>query len=209
MFAGAQRVKKRICFRAAAVLYILLSMLFITGCRGKSDYDETLIRILKKGKIESDIVESFGENYYDEAELTEMLNDSVREYNEKAGEKDCVRIEDISVAKDIAKVVIVYRNSSDYARFNQVDFFYGTVSEALSEGFDLSMTMLSLEDGGKKGFAELSGIAESHIVILSEPILVETDSDIKYVSANVEYLDETHARMSSESAGLACIVLEK
>ncbi|MCR4655648.1 MAG: hypothetical protein K5770_05395 [Lachnospiraceae bacterium] len=209
MLAGTGNGKRYIFIRAAAVLFVLLEMLFITGCRGKSDYDETLIRILKKGKIESDIVEPFGENYYDEAELTEMLNESAREYNEKAGEKDCVSIEDIRVAKDIARVVIVYRDSSDYAEFNKVDFFYGTVSEALSNGFDLNMTMLSLEDGRKKGFAELSGIADSHIVILSEPILVETNSDIKYVSANVEYLDETHARMSSESSGLACIVLEK
>ena len=209
MLAEEGSKKKNIVLLSAVICLFFLAVLFISGCGTGTDYNETSVKILKKGRIESDIVESFEANYYNASELKDMLNKAAGEYNEKEGEKDCISIKDIDVGKNVARAVIVYRNSSDYAKFNKVDFFYGTVSEALAKGFDLSMMMLSIDDGGKYGFAELKNTEDTHIVILSEPILVETGSEIKYVSANVEYLDETHARMSSDSAGLACIVLEK
>ena len=64
-------------------------------------------------------------------------------------------------------------------------------------------------DGRRAGEEELKSMTDKSIVILSEPVMVEPLQDIEYVSANVEYLDKRHARVSGDSEGLAYIVLKK
>ncbi len=186
----------------------MLASVFLSGC-AEGGVNETSIKILKKGRIESDIIEPFGMDYYSEKELGEMLSEAVEAYNLKKGEKDGVTLKDVEVEKEVARARIIYKSAEDYAEFNNVDFFCGKVKDAREGGYDLRMTMLSLDNGEKTGLSELVGVEDNNIVIISEPVLVETDSDIEYVSANVEYIDARHARMSSDSGGLACIVLEK
>ncbi len=189
-------------------LSVILMLLFLSGCSGKEELNETRIRILKKGQIENTIVEAFGMNYYDEAELRKMLEDSIRAYDGKAKEAGRISIKSIETENDMIFVSVLYKSWEDYASFNQVDFFYGSISDALSRGYDMTMTLSSAEDGRRVGLSELSEEG-GRILIVSEPVLIEPDSDIQYVSANVEYIDRRQARISGESAGLAYIVVEK
>ena len=201
-----QKVKTGLRFRVSYI--IILSMLFLlSGCQKEDDFEETSLRILKKGQIENDIVEAFGEAYYNADELKEMLADSIRAYNEGAAGQDPVALKDVKVEKNTVHVVITYKSYLDYAAFNQVDFFYGKLAEASAAGYDMNVNLNAPLENKKIGLSELNG-TENNIVILSEHVLVEPDSDIEYVSANVEYIDERHARVSSDSAGLAYLVLK-
>ena len=187
---------------------IMTALFLLPGCGNNDPYNETSIRILKKGRIENEIIESFGMNYYDPGELRGMLEETVREYNEGTGEKDRVVLKEVSVEKETADVVLEFQSFSDYAAFNEVDFFCGKISEAMLAGYDMRVNLIS-HDGKRAGEEELKGMTDNSIVILSEPVLVESLQDIEYVSANVEYLDKRHARVSSDSEGLAYIVLKK
>ncbi|MBR2275457.1 MAG: hypothetical protein IJ873_05265 [Lachnospiraceae bacterium] len=174
----------------------------------KEAYNETTIRILKKGVIENDIVEAFGKEYYSEAELKEMLETEVGAYLEKTGEKNSVELKELNVAKGLARVSFRYKTYQDYADFNHVVFFTGTVGEAGEQGFELNVNLLSPTDGQRIGKEALPGMADASLVILSEPVLFNPYQRIRYVSANVEYIDENHARVSSDSSGLAYFILE-
>ncbi len=203
--------RKKILIGRKSFLWICLVITLLSavpGCGKKNEYNETSIRILKKGRIENEIIESFGMNYYDSGELRKMLEETVQEYNEGTGEKDRVILKEVKVEKETADVVLEFQSCSDYAGFNKVDFFCGKISEAMLAGFDMKVNLISPE-GKRAGEEELKGMTDKGIVILSEPVLVESLQDIEYVSANVEYLDERHARVSSDSEGLAYIVFKK
>jgi len=190
------------------ICLVMTALLLMPGCGKKNEYNETSIRILKKGRIENEIIESFGMNYYDAGELRKMLEETVQEYNAGTGEKDRVVLKEVKVEKETADVVLEFQSFSDYAAFNKVDFFCGKISEAILEGFDMRVNLIS-PDGKRAGEEELKSMTDKSIVILSEPVMVEPLQDIEYVSANVEYLDERHARVSGDSEGLAYIVLKK
>ena len=200
--------KKRYRRPGKVLFSALFLLLLFTGCKQEESYNETTIRVLKKGQIENDIVETFGKDYYNETELRGMLEDEIEKYVEKTGEKDCVSLKELNVGKGIVKASFHYKTGEDYADFNQVTFFEGTIGDALTAGYDLNVNLLSPSAGERIGKEELAGMESSTIVILSEPVLFNPYRSIRYVSANVEYIDETHARVSSDSAGLAYFVLE-
>ncbi len=186
---------------------VLFSAL-ISGCSKKTEYNETTISISKKGVITNEINESFNKNYYSQDELKSMIEKEIAAYDILTGEKDRVKLEGIRVENGRAKVTMIYNSFSDYADFNKVDFFYGTVNDALSEGFTLDVTMKSTVDGSNVNKDDIVKLGSSHIIIISEPVLVESLSDILYVTANVEVLDKRHGRMSSDSSGRAYMILK-
>lgn len=52
------------------------------------------------------------------------------------------------------------------------------------------------------------GMQKEDIIIVSEVVRINSPKKIEYTSANVDVIDERNARVSSESAGLAYIVVK-
>ncbi|MCR4923502.1 MAG: hypothetical protein K5931_05780 [Lachnospiraceae bacterium] len=205
---NSKMLKANMAGGISALILLLFSLSFLTACSTNKDFNETTISINKKGNIESYIYESFDKGYYNVGELQSVLDDEIAAYNEKTGEKDRVKLKSLSVEDQVAKAVFIYKSYEDYSSFNNVDFFYGTIEEAKKAGYSISAAMKSIEDGSSISGEEALAMTDKMVIVISEPVLVESSSDIGYVTANVENLDKRHVRMSSDSSGRAYIILE-
>ncbi|MFT3983735.1 MAG: hypothetical protein QM697_07495 [Lachnospiraceae bacterium] len=187
----------------------ILSGILLYGCGTSStDINETTVIINKNGEITDAIVESFDAEYYDASELQSMIDEELAEYGKLSGSKNHAQLAEFTVSKGAAKVLIEFATPADYASFNGVSFFYGTISEAYEDGYDLDVTLKSNTGQDTIGKAELMEMGKNHIVIVSEPIRIQTYGKILFSTANVDMIDEKSARISSESEGLAYIILK-
>ena len=188
---------------------IIIIALCISGCSiGHGDYTDTTISVSKKGVIRSTIIESFDKAYYNKDELLEQINKEIDSYcNLVTDDKACVLLK-LDVDEQKAKAVIEYSKPEHYAAFNSVDFFYGTVKEAAEKGYNLDITYKNRDNEETIGYNEIKEYSENKMVIMNEPIHVIFPSGILCSTANVDIESDNSAYISSESSGLAYIVLK-
>ena len=183
--------------------------MLLCGCGSKStDVDETTVIVNKNGKVTDAIVESFDADYYDAAELQSMIDEELVEYGKLSGSKNNAVLSEFTVSKGMARVLIEFATPADYASFNGVSFFYGTVGEAYEAGYDLDVRLKSSTGQDTIGKEELMEMGKNHIVIINEPVRIQTYGKILFSTANVDMIDEKTARISSESEGLAYMILK-
>lgn len=190
---------------------VLLSVLMFSllGCSEKTeDTNETSVVISKKGEITNIIVESFLEDYYTEDGLKTFFTEKIREYDSNPADEIGISLDSLVVADGIAKATLHFSNYKAYSEFYNTDFFYGTVNEAYDSGYIMDTTLKAPRSSETISKADLMKNADRTIIILSEPILVSAPKKIIYASANVEIIDEKHVRISSDSTGLAYILME-
>lgn len=198
------RMKKWIAFMCC-----IMSCMLLWGCgAGKDVLEETTLIVQKNGKVTDAIVESFDKEYYSAQELQGMVTDELAEYGRLSGDKDNAVLSEFTVEDGLAKVLIEFATPADYASFNGVEFFFGTISEAYEEGYNLDVTLKSSTSQDTIGKEALMEMGKSHIIIVNEPIRIQTYNKILYSTANVDIIDEKTARISSESEGLAYIILK-
>lgn len=189
----------------------MLFVLTLSGCNEESNdsFAETTISIDKKGRISQQIVESFDKDYYDVNELKQEFEGAISSYNQSADTAEAIKLKDIHVEDGSVYVSLDYASAKDYSELQKEQLFVGTINDAYNAGYMMSVTLKGTQEGDKIGKVEIMGMSDKHIIILSEPVRVHAYSNIKYVSANVDVISETDARVSSESGGLAYIILDK
>ena len=109
----------------------------------------------------------------------------------------------------LLKVEFEFATAEDYAKFNDVNFFYGSIKDAIDNGYETNVTLKSSESDTTIGQDEFSALSERYIIVVSEPIVVVMPKDIAYTTANIDIIDNNVAKMNSESSGLGYIVLNK
>ena len=190
-------------------LLMLLMLTLLTGCEKKDeDYAETAIIIGSKGIITNEIVEPFDKSYYDEEELRNTIDKELALYCQNSGNEDSCMLDSLSVTDSVATARIEFRDYEAYAGFNEVDFYYGTVEEAMQKGYTSDVTLKSAVDETTISRYEFESLAESSIVVVSEPVLVKLPGRIAYTTANIDVIDKNLARMASDSVGVGYIVLK-
>lgn len=190
------------------LIFTMIAMFTLAGCRGKeNDYSETTVTIDKKGVISHRIVESFDKSYYNEDELRGIINDELSAY--RAGkDEDSASLVSLEIKDQTATAEIRFASYEDYAKFNDVDFFYGTIGEAVESEYPTDVTLKSSTDDSTISRYEFESMTDSKLVIVSEPVIIETPHKIAYTTANIDVIDERSARMASDSVGLGYIVLK-
>lgn len=180
------------------VLFGLISLglcaMLLVGCNGTTksvdDTTTTTIYVAKDGKITSIIVEDFSEKYYDQAEMTAMINSEIADFNSAHG-ADSVVLNSVSVDNMIAKVSITYENCDVYSEFNKEELYVSTVKEALNTGKTLNVTLKNpLDENNTIGMTEIAGMDSEFIVISSEEVDIRCAGKILYVSQETTYVDE-------------------
>ena len=139
----------------------------------------------KDGSLTVKTEETFSEPYYSEDELREMISRSVAGYNQGSG---AVEAGELTVRKGSASLSMEYATAEDYAAFNGVELYYGTVSGANAAGYDLSVLLgrPSVKDSASLLTSErLEGYENYPILVLTEPAVVRTASDILYYTENL------------------------
>ena len=179
----------------------------LTGCGGDKQKD-TSLSISKDGKVTNTIFEAFDQEYYDIAELSDMAAEEISYYN---SEYDTPRIEiaEAEVIEDepVAKLVMTFENSSDYSHYNQTRLFYGTVQEAMDNGYELSSVLV--DKNGNKIDLGSDDFLDKHIVITSEKTVIYTPYNIEYMTSGVALRDKKEADLTNVTNELVQMLLSK
>ena len=197
------------------ITYIMPLMLItafaasMTGCAsGSEDYKETTVSIDKKGRITHKIVESFDRDYYNEDELRNLIDKELSAYCSSRNDEKAAQLASLEIKDGLAEAEIDFGSCDDYAGFNEVDFFFGTVGEATDRDYPTDVTLKSADDDSTIGKYELESLKDNRIVVVSEPVTLVLPGKIAYYTANIDVIDKDRARMASDSVGLGYIVLK-
>lgn len=177
------KMKKRISLFLITVLFLMC----LTACGDSLNVDNNAVYVKKNGKIIGVSVESFDKDYYDAEELEAFVDERVEEYLSDHKKKS-VNVEEFSVEEGIAKLNIKYAGYEDYAEFNGVKMFVGSVPQAMAAGYDFNDTFLKVEDGrlgsslDRDELIEASENSKFKVVILSEKLDVKVKGTVLYVS---------------------------
>ncbi len=202
---GSGQVKKG---KALLVLISFITFL-MTGCAGESDdQNDTTLYISSKGEITHHIVESFDKSYYNEDELRNGINEQIEEYCKDKGDDSPVKLKELKILDGVATAELTFKDYSDYAAFNEVELFYGTIREAMEANYPTDVTLKSVEDNETIGKYEFEALADNKIIVTGESLLIRTPEKIAYTTANIDVIDKTTAKMASDSVGVGYIVLK-
>lgn len=172
-------MKKIIC-----VSIMIFCIGLLSGCSKNADVDTSTVFIEKKGKIVSVDVEHLDKDYYDTEELREYITEHVDDYTKENG--DTVEETSFDVKDGIAKLTMEYDSYEDYARFNGVELYCGTVVQAQAEGYEFDTEFCRVEDAGKKETADKADVLaedDNKIVIIKANVDVKVPGTVVYVSA--------------------------
>ncbi|MDO4332238.1 MAG: hypothetical protein Q4C58_06060 [Eubacteriales bacterium] len=193
----------------ALMLASVVMMLGLAGCgSGESAVTATTIEIRKDGSVIHTIVEEFSEDYYDVEALGREIQDACDSYNATAG-SGAVATGEVEVTDGVLTVQMTYQNASAYAGFNKQALFTGSVKDAYNAGYDLDVTLYSIQDDGEAiGKEDLLNMGEKHIVILREAVDVRVWNKVLYVSGDVVKTGDSRLVMVGGGNELSYIVFE-
>lgn len=187
------------------ILVLCLAMLTLAGCGAEPEPKEVnrdTVFVDKKGNISEFICSDFTEDYYDEDELKDFINEKVDAYTALYG-PETVEVAKFAVENGVAKLTLSYCDHTDYAEFNGVTFFSGSVVEAQADGYKFSDGFVSVEDGvvgGAAAGSEISTNEKLKCVIIGQETDVNVSGKIVYVSkGSVEVLSATEAHVTYDS----------
>lgn len=156
-----------------------LAVVLLTGCGAEFSADKDTVYVQKKGTVKGANVAAFDKDYYEETELSDFITDTVDTYVAKAGE-GTVSIQEFAVEDGVAHVYLDYAGAADYAEFNGVEFYAGTVLDAKADGYEIPDAFTAVTDAETTWDAQ-----ENKIVIIGQQTQVQVDGTILFVSANV------------------------
>lgn len=185
-------MKKIVVFLTAILLMMLV------GCSDAAE-EQTSISIDKNGKVSQRIIESFDQTYYNFEEFQTLVTETVAGYNNSQdGEKIVIKECKYNEKQSLVILNLSYASCLDYKAFNQRELYNGTL-ESAKETYDFNDKFL--DTTGKECDIQqvLAAEPSAKVIVLQEPIAVDTLSEIRYVSGNVEILGETRAKVKSDS----------
>lgn len=173
------------------ILVMILSIGMLAGCGASYAADESTVFVRKDGSVVSTDVEKFDENTYEQDGLKTYVEEAISSYNSEYG-KGMVKLKNLSVKDSKAVLTIEYNSAADYQRFNEIDFFTGSVAEALAAGYAFDVDFASVSDGKAVScdVDEFLNDASYKVVIIRGNTNVKVKGSIAYVSAvNTNYVD--------------------
>lgn len=186
---------------SGTVLGVLLTALMMTGCgeaRVPDTIDKPMIAIAKNGTVTEYLVGEFSaKTYYSISGLSSMAAAEAAEYNtaHQTGTAVPVKLEKVEALEDgSGRVCIVYQYDSaeSYTGFNEGSLFYGTVGEALSQGYSLEAGLQSA--GGAEGQAftaeQLEQATDRQLIIAPQGVCVYCPGKVEYISGNASVAED-------------------
>lgn len=155
-----------------------MALTLLTGCGAEFSADKDTIYVQKKGTIMGANVADFDKEYYNETELSDFITKTVDTYVAKSGD-GTIAIEEFAVENGVAHVYLSYAGYEDYADFNGVEFYAGTVLDAKANGYDIPNAFTAVTDKETTWDAE-----NNKVVIVGQQAQVQVDGTILFVSSN-------------------------
>ena len=200
------------------ILGILLISAVLCGCgetgEGKgTDTDNadipvgtgSEIEVLKDGSIVETLTEDFAKEYYDAANLRDMLLEEVEDFNRNLSGGSVI-VDEFESADGKLMVKIKYPSAEAYSAYNTDTYnhktlFHGTIAQAQEEGYTFDIPMTDAKGEKTIGKEEILEMESSKILIAEWPSQVKIPGKILYVGENVEALGKNKAAMRPDENG--------
>ena len=203
--------------RLAVLAVFVLLVPQLSGCGqqvvAKTLKESTLV-ISGDGGLTAYLVGEFDKSYYDLTELAAMAEDEAAEFG-GTGENAPVKVESVEPAEDgSSRVVVTYSfdSADSYEEFIEDTLFYGTVEEALAQGYGSDASLQNVNDGFIMTGQDLSQIKGKHLVVFcpkQEELSEEQETEkhlIIYCPEQVEYLSRGAVLNHDGSVDISWIV---
>lgn len=183
--------------KSVRIWTMLLCLLLLAGCSGKTPEQDTLA-VNKRGGITRTVVEDFGKDFYDEAELAGEIEKEIADYNKNFG-ADHLRLKKFEVGDGVAVLQLLFDEARYYADYSGVSLFNGTIAEAKAEGYDLSGECMDPE-GSLTDANTAADPEKAKVLVLEEAVAAEVPGTIVCVSreGNVEITGRNTAEVKEE-----------
>jgi len=181
-----------------------LFLILLTGC-GNKEYTVSTIDFQKDGKISEVIIEDFDTSIYDSDELKTEIEDEIASYNK--GKDDNASLVEYKCEDSKVYCKVDYPSDDAYFEINSIPMYYGTIGGAIRAGYNLPDTFINIKEDKKIKGQVISAMKDSHIIIISEAVDVNTYKDIKYTSNGVT-LGDDHSRATISGEETAYIVFD-
>lgn len=175
-----------------AILIGTSCMLALGGCgsaKVPSTVDTTSIVVNGDGTVTSYVVDIFDKDYYSVDELQTMAAEEVAEYNDANATVDtasapAISLEKVELLEDTDKVMVLHQYNSveSYADFNDSVLFYGTIGQAMANGYDLDVDLIKVNGTDVMDSATLKTNSQKNILITDENAFIYCPKKVAYVS---------------------------
>lgn len=190
-----KKFKKTVCG-----VGIMLVVLMMTGCgeaKVPTAIDKPMISISKGGEVTEYLVGEFSaKTYYSLSELSSMAAEEAAQYNtaNQTGTTTPVKMERVEELEDgSGRICVVYQYDSaeSYTGFNEGSLFYGTVDEAVSEGYSVDVSLVSANGGDQTLTAgQLRQTTDRKLIIAPAGVYMYCPGKVEYISDNAVMADD-------------------
>ena len=164
--------------------------------------EETALVVNRDGTITETIFDSLEEAYYDSAELQKMVNDTTAEYQASHSET-ALTVDEMTVENGAVFLQMTYQGWEDYASYNQVPFYNGSMLGAQVEGFLFYNEFRRVEEGISSADTITNEEPLSHkecqVLVTDASHMVKVPGKIRYISANADVTDWYFAKPREEA----------
>lgn len=183
------------------VLGVLLTALMMTGCgeaRVPDTIDKPMIAIAKNGTVTEYLVGEFSaKTYYSISGLSSMAAEEAAAYNtaNQTGTSVPVKLEKVEALEDgSGRVCIVYQYDSaeSYTGFNEGSLFYGTVGEAVSQGYSVDTGLQGVSGGEAQALTaeQLKQATDRRLIIAPKGVFVYCPGKVEYISGTASMAED-------------------
>lgn len=177
----------------------------IVGTESWKDWapEQTSLQVYGDGSVAETIFDHLDQSWYTGDELQDMIARSMNEYNAANGENS-LNVTEYSDEGGDVRVRLVYRTGEDYARYNNVVFFSGSMLDAEMQGYLFSGPFSSVEDSEIKesglDASEPLSHKEYRVVISDSGHVVQVPGKVRYISSNAEVINSHVIQPAASSA---------
>lgn len=181
--------------RRTKTAVLVCAMAFLLGGCGSvpASVGADTIVLEKGGGLTYYLVGDFGKDYYDLSELKTMAEEETAAFN---GTVSVERVE--LLENDPQRVSVVYRfdGSGSFSGFTGSSFFYGTVQEAINQGYGLEGVLRSVKDGSVYMQGELLQSGKKMLVITDARAVLYFPAGVTCVSEGLSVAEDGSVDLS-------------
>lgn len=183
--------------KAVRLTWFILTLALTLSLAGCGEFQKSVnsLEIDSGGNVKAFSISEFDKGYYSGTELRKQILDSVSEYNESAKDER-ISLNSCTVSRKKARVILKYKSIEDYATFNNVLAWSGTITSAIKDGYfdkdtavissdgTLKTTIGEIDDnsGGKRTLLRESNL---NVLIVEEPLMIKVPGKIMYTIGDV------------------------
>lgn len=203
--------------RRAVAAALLAAVLMLNGCEileqqmAWTPQESDAISIAADGSVTEIVQETLDQSYYDLTELKTMIDSEVEAYNAENGE-DSIKVETFTNDGNVVTLHIWFASADDYAAFNNVEFFCGSIISAQLDGYLFDTSFYRVEDGAVSGntvsYSTVFEDMSANVLVVQAPMEVHIeDGNVIFISTNAEMISSDTVNANGEQEESEALVL--